>query len=323
VGGFITTYTPLGFAGLGIAFAFLFSALYRLWRSPAEGARVVFPAVAVLMVGGVAVALRPLSTVVPETFAPLFTFPYNATMMGVAVLILGRAVLQKQLFDPLRRLNRQLIETNQRLAHAQRHKTLFLTNMSHELRTPLSAIIGYNDLLLNGIYGELSPKQIDRLERVKANAQHLLALINDVLDLSKIEAGSLKLYPQTLDASELLDALCERYAKSAREKNLAFSLQTEGDLKLEADKARLEQILNNLLSNALKFTPQGEVTLYAVGENRQVRFEVQDTGIGIPPQALPFIFDVFRQVDDATTRQHEGTGAGSVSYTHLTLPTKA
>jgi signal transduction histidine kinase len=205
----------------------------------------------------------------------------------------------------------QLEERAQELEEANRLKTEFLANISHELRTPMNSIIGFTEALLTGLYGELSTKQADRLRKVERNAHSLLTLINDLLDISKIEAGRINLDMQKVDvAAELLTCI-ESVEPQIQEKTLTLQREIAADLPhIDADPQRLRQIFINLLSNAVKFTDEGHIRVEAALQAPYVHISVSDTGIGIAPADQVIIFDEFRQVDGSSTRRYEGTGLG-------------
>jgi signal transduction histidine kinase/CheY-like chemotaxis protein len=206
---------------------------------------------------------------------------------------------------------RELQEANRQLEDASRHKSEFLANMSHELRTPLNAIIGFTRLVMRRSRDLLPEKQVENLEKILISSDHLLRLINDILDLSKIEAGRMEIRPVTFELDDLVDACfrtVEPLVKSERirlEKSLPVDLPT-----LFTDSDKLKQILINLLSNAVKFTEVGTVTVSARHEASTVALSVSDTGIGIPANALELIFEEFRQADSSSTRRYGGTGLG-------------
>jgi PAS domain S-box-containing protein len=216
--------------------------------------------------------------------------------------------------------NRALIQANKELAIARRRaedaarvKDEFLANMSHELRTPLNAIIGYSEIISAGIAGELTEKQNDNLKRILYNAEHLLTLINDILDLAKIEAGKVELVKTSFDLHEWLDMIRLQMEGLAADKKLSFKAEMSGDFPpvVVGDSDRLKQIAVNLLSNAIKFTEEGEVSIsVAALENERWSIVVKDTGMGIPPEARDYIFDEFRQADGSSRRSHGGTGLG-------------
>jgi signal transduction histidine kinase len=209
------------------------------------------------------------------------------------------------------RLFREIEQKSSELAAASRHKSEFLANMSHELRTPLNAVLGYAELIEDGIYGEVSAKMQGVLERIQQNGRHLLGLINDVLDLSKIEAGQLTLSPVDYSMRELaLDVVSATEALAA-EKKLALEVEVPPDLpRGRGDERRLTQVLLNLVSNAIKFTETGSVGIRATVEDGSFLVAVTDTGVGIAPEDRERIFEEFQQVDSSSTRKKGGTGLG-------------
>ena len=223
---------------------------------------------------------------------------------------MGRAVLQAQLFDPLHMLNQKLQKTNQELEQANQHKDLFLASMSHELRTPLNAIIGYTELLRQGIYGPVTEQQVDRLQKVSHNSRRLLNLINDVLDLSKIASGGIGLQPVEISAQELIEQVTDSLASLAKTKGLSLVYDIEPEITLRADPQRLNQVLVNLIGNAIKFTDEGSISITARRENSSLHITIKDTGIGIPADSFSELFQEFYQVDSGSTRKYEGTGLG-------------
>jgi len=202
---------------------------------------------------------------------------------------------------------------NVRLQELDRLKDEFLASMSHELRTPLNSIIGFSEVLVDGLLGELTPEQNDCVKNVHSGGEHLLSLINDILDLSKIEAGRMRLEPTTFDIAELM-AEAEATARPLVEKKLqVLTLEPADDLPpLTADRFRIKQVLLNLLSNASKFTPmEGHITLSChLANPATVQFSVADDGIGIKPEDQEIIFEEFRQADGSHTREMTGTGLG-------------
>jgi PAS domain S-box-containing protein len=208
--------------------------------------------------------------------------------------------------------NRQLEWQSAELEKASRLKSEFLAAMSHELRTPLNVIIGYTSLMRERIYGELTTTQDDTLSRVHSTSQHLLKLINDILDLSKIEAGKMPLHLEEVDLNVIIAELSETIMPMVRKKQLQYKSEVSPDLTpILTDSTKLKQVLLNLLSNAIKFTKEGSVSLVAqpAGKER-VRISVADTGIGIKPEHLSEIFEHFRQLDASHTREYGGTGLG-------------
>jgi signal transduction histidine kinase len=190
---------------------------------------------------------------------------------------------------------------------------MFLATMSHELRTPLNSIIGFTGIILQGLAGTLNPEQSKQLKMVQGSARHLLALINDVLDLSKIEAKELKVTPAPFDLRATLERAVATIRPFAETKRLALRLELSPAIgELVSDVRRVEQILLNLLNNAVKFTERGTVSLTADVVGANVRLRITDTGIGIKPEDLANLFQPFQQVENGMTRSHDGTGLGLV-----------
>ncbi len=247
---------------------------------------------------------RPIGTLVvlrahtepfgPETVGLLQTFAAQSAI----------AIYNASLFH-------EIAEKSRQIEIASRHKSQFLANMSHELRTPLNAILGYTELIQDGIYGTVPLKVTEVLERVQANGHHLLGLINDVLDLSKIEAGQLKLNVDDYALASVIQVVTAAAGPLAAEKRLEFRLDVPTDLPAgRGDERRIAQVLLNLVGNAIKFTEHGHVTLSASAEGARYRIEVSDTGPGIPPEEQDRIFDEFHQIDSSSTKKAGGTGLG-------------
>jgi PAS domain S-box-containing protein len=208
--------------------------------------------------------------------------------------------------------NRQLEWQRRELERAYQLKSEFLASMSHELRTPINALLGYTSLMRDRIYGELTPRQEEALQRMYSASQHLLELVNDVLDLAKIEAGKMPVNIESVALDMLIRELSLTIDPMVRRKNLEFELDVSPELPvLETDRTKIKQILLNLLSNAVKFTHEGSIVLRAmpVGGGG-VSIEVRDSGIGIAPDDMGKIFEDFRQVDQSSTREYGGTGLG-------------
>jgi signal transduction histidine kinase len=215
--------------------------------------------------------------------------------------------------EELEERNRRLEWQSRELQKASRLKSEFLASMSHELRTPINAMLGYTALLQEKIYGELTDKQENALRKIYSASQHLLALINDILDLSRIEAGKMPIRIEEVRLNAIVHELSQAIEPMVREKRLEYRTELSEDLPvLLTDRTKVKQILLNLLTNAVKFTPEGSVVLRAhMLETRdRFRVEVEDTGIGILEHDLEAIFDDFRQVDQSSTRQYGGTGLG-------------
>jgi signal transduction histidine kinase len=209
------------------------------------------------------------------------------------------------------RLFHEIEDKGRQLEVASQHKSQFLANMSHELRTPLNAILGYTELILDNIYGETPQKMRGVLERVQRNGKHLLGLINDVLDLSKIEAGQLTLALADYSLKDVVHSVFAAVESLANEKKLALRVEMPNNLPVgRGDERRLTQVLLNLVGNAIKFTDQGEVAVKASALNGAYTLSVCDTGPGIPPADQAKIFEEFQQADSSATKKKGGTGLG-------------
>jgi signal transduction histidine kinase len=319
-GGYLMDISPIGLVMLVIYAIYVVVILMALRRSTDPRAKMIWPAILCILVGVILVALRPFSAIEIGGTRPLgliLTIPYNSIGLALAAMIVGYTVLKHQLFDPLYKLNKDLEKANHDLEKANRElaqanvmKTQFLANMSHELRTPLNAIIGYTQMAVDGIYGPLTQKQSDRLSRVVANGYNLLALINDLLDISKIEAGRLTLISKRVDTPALIQSVSSTLQPLADKKGLSLAFECDDAPPIYADETRARQILTNIGANAIKFTPKGSVTIRTQRDGKYLRFSIIDTGIGIPAEALSTIFEEFRQVDGGFTRQYEGSGLG-------------
>jgi PAS domain S-box-containing protein len=224
--------------------------------------------------------------------------------------------LERNVLDRTRQLQSALVRAEQ----ADRTKSAFLATMSHELRTPLNSIIGFTGIVLKGLAGPLNAEQTKQLGMVRGSARHLLDLINDVLDISKIEAGELDVHPKPFDLREAVERVVASVAPLADNKGLSLEVRTfPSDCYLISDRRRVEQVLLNLMNNAIKFTSHGGVTLDIEKRGSQgddaveptsIRFRVSDTGIGIRHEDFEKLFTPFRQLETGLSRQHEGTGLG-------------
>jgi PAS domain S-box-containing protein len=241
-----------------------------------------------------------------------------AGVLGVAVDItdlnrIEEALKQSQveLETKVEARTRELKLAMQKAQEADQLKSAFLASMSHELRTPLNSIIGFTGLLLQGIVGPLNDEQQKQLGMVQKSARHLLSLINEVLDLSKIEAGQLEVAHKRFHVKEAIEKVMQTVGPLADKKSLALKAEVAPDVgQITGDRKRLEQILINLVNNAVKFTEKGEVRVDCrIAENRLV-IKVTDTGIGIKPQDMNRIFQAFHQLDSGLARRYEGTGLG-------------
>jgi PAS domain S-box-containing protein len=200
-----------------------------------------------------------------------------------------------------------------REAEVDRMKSAFVSMVSHELRTPLNAIIGYGDMLKEQVYGPLSEGQRETVQRVMANGQRMLGLVNNLLDQAQIEAGKVSVHTSPFEINDLIADLSSVMSVLAKQKGLELECSVAADMpeRLISDRHRLHQVLVNLVGNAIKFTQQGKVSIRAFRrDTSHWSLEVADTGPGIPKEAQSYVFDPFRRVDESVTRQHEGTGLG-------------
>lgn len=299
-GSYVATWTPAGYVVAGTLLVYVVLMLVILRQASVERARTLWP-------GPVFILLGAFSSLV---IWPLTRIPLQAVFLALAALALGWPVLRLQLFSPLTQLNAELAQRNAALREAYRMKNQFLANVSYELRTPLNAIIGYTELVLNGTYGALNDTQRDRLEKIVRNGKSLLGLINDVLDLNRLDTGRVTLERRPLETAALLDQVLEVIEPLATAKGLTVLRDYATAPPVYGDDMRVRQILTNIVGNAVKFTPQGSVLVRAWGEGDGVRFAITDTGIGIAPDDFERIFNEFEQLDSSSTRQYEGTGLG-------------
>jgi len=330
-GNLLFQFQPLGYVSFGVVYLFHLGALIILLRYRNQRAGKALLAGSLLLSAGVLTSLSEI----------LAQYPLAIMAAGVSTVFFAYAILRENLFNPLVLLNKELTQantrlsqitgklqlTNQQLTEANHLKSQFLASMSHELRTPLNSIIGYTELLMQGIYGDLNEKQQDRMTKVMRNGQHLLQLINDILDLSKIEAGHMLLELEPVALMPVLDESLSVFEPLVEKKGLSLVRDIQNDLPwVTSDRGRLLQVVTNLISNAVKFTHSGYITVYchslSDGNRHQmptdvpllhdswVLISIQDTGIGISAEDQEIVFDEFRQVDGSTTREYEGTGLG-------------
>jgi len=207
---------------------------------------------------------------------------------------------------------RELTEARDRAEASDRLKSAFLATMSHELRTPLNSVLGFTGILLQEIPGKLNDEQRKQLGMIRGSARHLLALINDVLDLSKIEAGQLEVERAAFDVEGAINSVVSSVTQGAADKGLKLEVHVKRELgELRGDRRRFEQVLLNLLSNAIKFTDTGVITVEARRtQDAMLEVSVRDTGIGISAADQARLFRPFSQVEDGSTRRFEGTGLG-------------
>ncbi|MGA7925375.1 MAG: response regulator, partial [Candidatus Sulfotelmatobacter sp.] len=217
----------------------------------------------------------------------------------------------KKSLQQIERQNQELELRNREVERATKLKSKFLASMSHELRTPLNAIVGFSDLLADGTPGQLNDKQKRFVDHIKQGSAHLLQLINDILDLSKIEAGQLDLHCEDFQVSDALPEVLSTIRPLAMAKNIQVQQTLRSEASVHADRVRFKQILYNLMSNAVKFTPKdGRISLECSEDGSQVSLSVADTGIGIRPEDQRVIFEEFRQVEGTSEPSHQGTGLG-------------
>jgi signal transduction histidine kinase len=270
-----------------------------------------------------------------EPMIPTWLLVALAGVAGMALLFAaGSFVLRSQVRSRTRELTQEISrrkEAEQELAgsyghleelvrqrtteleQANRHKSQFLANMSHELRTPLNSILGYTKLMLDGMEGDITVDQKEDLQTVYDNSKHLLSLINDLLDLSKIEAGKFEIIKEEFPVSDFLSQIVPSMQKLAGDKGLELtSSVAAGVSQVYADRNKTKQILFNLLGNAVKFTEKGSVTLSIDKSDGDFLFSVTDTGRGIPQQDIGHLFQSYKQVGPARLDGSEGTGLGLV-----------
>ena len=241
--------------------------------------------------------------VLPDDDGPMFSLARDVNTMV--------SILQESLYDE-QRVIRELQARTAELEAANRHKNQFLANISHELKTPLSAVIGFADILSTGKHGELGGRQADYIDRITDAAEHLLAMINDLLDIARIDVGEMRLDLAATDVAPLIAAAAAMLSPAVEKQRHALTVHCDADLPtLHLDGQRFRQIVVNLLSNAVKFTPPGgriEVRCERAGGG--VHVSVRDSGIGISPEVQAQIFDDFVQLDQMLNREHEGVGIG-------------
>jgi signal transduction histidine kinase len=202
------------------------------------------------------------------------------------------------------------MQANLRLKELDRLKSKFIASMSHELKTPLNSIIGLTGIILQGISGEITEVQRKELTMVKNSADHLLALISDIIDVSKIEADQIELAIEELDLAELIQGVRDSFKTSVDEKGLKMSLETPERLIIKSDSRRAKQVIINLVSNAVKFTDKGEIAINAAKKDKGVEVSVADTGIGIKKENMKKLFKQFSQFPPEGRPVVEGTGLG-------------
>jgi signal transduction histidine kinase len=209
------------------------------------------------------------------------------------------------------RLFREIAEKGKQLEEASKHKSNFLASMSHELRTPLNAILGFNEMILGQVYGEVPKDMQEPLADIQTSGKHLLRLINNVLDLAKIEAGRMELSLQDYSVHDTVASVHSTLRPLAAEKGLEFLATVPNDIPLAyGDGGRMAQCLMNLAGNSLKFTKAGKVEISAQAKGELLVYKVTDTGIGIPPDKIGSLFTEFKQTDATIASEYGGTGLG-------------
>lgn len=293
--------TSIGFVLMsGAVFIALWIA-YNLRNSSLIAYRAILVAVIPALLGSLPILLDVPIHPILNTFAVM-----------LSMILFTRILLNDHVFNPLLQLYDELRAKNIELEKVGRLKSEFLANMSHELRTPLNSILGYTELLTSGAYGEFNEQQDNRTQKIYRNGKRLLELINNVLDLSKIEAERLELHPARINPTALLDDIFSTLQPLADEKGLQLIRHLETLPYIYVDEIRARQILLNVIANSIKFTPKGSVTVTGTRDQtrNQVVFDITDTGIGILPDDADKIFEAFQQVDPSTTREYEGSGLG-------------
>jgi PAS domain S-box-containing protein len=249
-----------------------------------------------------------------EITSSSFEYAGKAARFVIAVDVTERKQSEKERQEFTERLaiaNRELEVRNREVERATRMKSKFLASMSHELRTPLNAIVGFSDLLADQTPGQLNPKQQRFVNHIKTGSVHLLQLINDILDLSKIEAGLIEFHCQDFLVADTLPEVLSTIRPLAMAKSIRVQERIETKRAVYADRIRFKQILYNLLSNAVKFTPKnGQIDIHCYDDGAAIALSVTDTGIGIRPEDQTLVFEEFRQVDGTPGEIQEGTGLG-------------
>jgi signal transduction histidine kinase len=315
-------YLALG-RGLGVPFEGLIGVLLITAVGVAI-ARTIGQSMAFILFTTVAVQLAFLGVPSPAMAVVPFQLCNLTMAFTIGVIVHYRSVLESSLRDAQAHLEDRVRERTAALEleveerrraealalQASRAKSSFLANMSHELRTPLNAILGYSEMVEEELVDEGLTQPVGDLRRVQHAATHLLGLIDDILDLARVESGNLELLIESIPVHTLVQECLEVVRPAAATKGITLQHTGEATGALSADPKRTRQILLNLLSNAVKFTDEGGVTVHIVHNPTSIALTVQDTGCGIPANALPTLFDRFVQVDNAPTRRAGGTGLG-------------
>ncbi len=270
--------------------------------------------------------VRENGEIFPARIVLALTKDINGKIVGYVEIVedlTERRQWEKTLLDAnseLQILNKELLlrrheaeDAKLQAVSANRAKSDFLANMSHELRTPLNSILGFSEILIDELYGKLNEKQYDYAKDIYSSGKHLLSLINDILDLSKVESGKLELELDRFPLSDVLNASMTMFKEKTMKHGIKMSIgiSPDADIEIEADERKLKQIMFNLLSNAVKFTPdEGSVTVKARRDGDFIEISVADTGIGIKIEDMEKLFKPFSQIESAYTKTYEGTGLG-------------
>jgi signal transduction histidine kinase len=293
------------------------SVLLRPWAS------FVWASLASLLVAAIEIlALQSIPNVVPMLGFFLIALVAWLSARDLEQTLRELRAVNRDLDRRIAERTKELQEANERLQELDELKSTFVARVSHELRTPLNAILGYADMLHQGVYGTLDERQQKVSDRIIANVGHLSAIVNDLLDIARIEAGEISFHAEYFSPSELLLHLQGKVASRAEAKGLALSTVIAEDLPvlLYGDRRRIGQILTNLVSNSIKFTEQGSIEVRVHrSDNRHCTIEIADTGPGIPEEAQSLVFEPFHQVDDSQTREYGGAGLGLSIAKHLAI----
>ncbi|MCD6300261.1 MAG: response regulator [Dehalococcoidales bacterium] len=280
-----------------------------------ELAKEINPEVAVIVMTGYTGIETAVNAVNNGAYA-YFVKPVNPdeikTIIANALKQQKLLLENRRLVDDLQQSNKLLFETNEELKKATQAKSEFLANMSHELRTPFNAVIGFSELLLDEIPGKINQKQRQCLDDILSSSKHLLSLINDVLDLSKVEAGKLELKQKDFTLNKLIESLTRTIMPILVPRKQSLDIEIEKGLPpIHADKTKIRQVLLNLLSNSVKFMPDGgKLKIEAIRKDSWCQISVIDNGIGMKQEEQERIFEPFYQLDNPISRERSGTGLG-------------
>jgi len=288
-------------------FLFLIPVLYAAYTFRVRGA-IAVALISILIFLPRALFISPY----PDALLRPIIFSIVAGALGILMsVLLNNSTERKEVEVKLKEKTIELEKANIHLQEVDRLKSVFLASMSHELRTPLNSIIGFTSLILKGMAGGINDEQKKQLTMVKNSSNHLLSLINDVLDISKIEAGKVEFSLEEFRLGDVVREVVDTFSTTAGLKNIELVSDVPEDTTLFSDRRCLKQILMNLVSNAVKFTEQGSLTITArVLEDENLEICVADTGIGIKEEDMYRLFMPFQQVDMSLTKKHEGTGLG-------------